>query len=196
MVEIKDATPPGDIDDVARLWRDYLSWGNDEMEARHGFRLPVEEAVQHDVATIGKFEPPDGRLLLAFVDDRAIGTAAMRRIGPDTAEIKRMWVDPSERRGGIGRAMLDRLLEAASDARYSRIVLDSPDFMTDAHRLYRARGFTDREPYPETEIPPELHSHWVFTERRLSPYALAEYRRCLRWRVVDSGLRFRNVIGR
>lgn len=137
------------------------------MESRHGFRLLVEETVQHDVATIGKFEPPEGRLLLAFVDDKAIGTAALRRVGPDTAEIKRMWVDPSERRAGIGRAMLDRLLVAASDARYARIVLDSPDFMTDAHRLYRAREFTDTEPYPETEIPPEFRSHWVFMERRL-----------------------------
>ncbi len=117
--------------------------------------------------TIGKFEPPDGRLLLALDDDVAIGTAAMRRIGPETAEIKRMWVDPSRRRTGIGRTMLDRLVEAASDAGYNRIVLDSPDFMTPAHALYRARAFEDTSPYAETEIPPEYHSYWVFMERRL-----------------------------
>jgi GNAT superfamily N-acetyltransferase len=169
MIEIRQAKLRVNIDDVRRLWLDYLSWGNDEMETRHGFRLPVEEAVQRDMATIEKFEPPEGRLLLAFVDDTAVGTAAMRRIRPDTAEIKRMWVSPSERRRGLGRGMLDRLLESATEAGYERIVLDSPDFMTEAHHLYWSRGFTDTEPYAESEIPPELHSHWVFMERRLIP---------------------------
>jgi len=165
--QIRDAEIPIDADAVARLWLDYLTWGNDEMEAKHGFRLPVGEAIRHDLETIGKFEPPDGRLLLAVDDDAAIGTAALRRVGPDTAEIKRMWVDPSKRRSGIGRSMLDRLLEAANDAGYARVVLDSPDFMIAAHALYRTRGFQDTIPYAQSEIPPEYHSYWVFMERRL-----------------------------
>ncbi len=49
MVAIKDARLPDDIDGVRRLWLGYLTWGNDEMESRHGFRLPVEETVQQDV---------------------------------------------------------------------------------------------------------------------------------------------------
>ena len=167
MTLIRSAEIPNDTAAVARLWLDYLTWGNDEMGAKHGFRLPVEDAVRHDLETIGKFEPPDGRLLLAVEGDAAVGTAALRRIGPDTAEIKRMWVDPSKRRGGIGRAMLDRLLEAANNAAYARVVLDSPDFMTAAHALYRTRGFEDTIPYAESEIPPEYHSYWVFMERRL-----------------------------
>jgi GNAT superfamily N-acetyltransferase len=168
MIEIRDAQPPTDIDDVARLWLAYLSWGNDELESRHGFRLPVTEFVERDIETIGKFEPPDGRLLLAFDDGMAIGTAAMRRIGPETAEIKRMWVDPSRRRHGIGRRMLDQLIKAGRDAGCGRLVLDSPDFMTAAHALYRAHGFEDIGAYPESEIPSEYHSYWIFMERRLT----------------------------
>jgi hypothetical protein len=98
MVDIRDAELPDDVRSVRRLWLDYLTWGNDEMEARHGFRLPVEEAVEHDIATIDKFEPPRGRLLLAFVDDTVFGTAAMRRVRNGTAEVKRMWWI---RRGGV-----------------------------------------------------------------------------------------------
>jgi GNAT superfamily N-acetyltransferase len=169
MVAIRDAALPGDINAVRSLWLAYLMWGNDEMESKHGFRLPVEEAVERDITTIDKFEPPQGCLLLAFDEDAAIGTAAMRRIRPDTAEIKRMWVDPFRRRGGIGRAMLDRLLERATAAGYARIVLDSPDFMTAAHALYRSKRFTDTSPYSESEIPPEFRSHWVFMERPLAP---------------------------
>jgi GNAT superfamily N-acetyltransferase len=167
MIEIRQADLPANVDDVRRLWLDYLLWGNDELERRHGFRLPVEGAVQRDISTIEKFQPPDGRLLVAFVDGEAVGTAAMRRIRSDTAEIKRMWVSPSKRRSGIGGGMVDRLLEAAREAGYERIVLDSPEFMTAAHDLYRSKGFGGVEPYPESEIPPELHSRWLFMERRV-----------------------------
>jgi GNAT superfamily N-acetyltransferase len=168
MADVRDALLPHDLDAVRSLWLDYLTWGNDELEARHGFRLPVQEAVEHDIATIGKFQPPDGRLLLGYDDNVAVGTACMRRIALDTCEIKRMWVDPSSRRGGLGRAMLDRLLATARAAGYQRVLLDSPDFMTAAHGLYRSSGFTDVAAYPESEIPDEYKTHWVFMEKSLA----------------------------
>jgi len=168
MADVRDADLPHDLEIVRQLWLHYLTWGNDELEARHGFRLPVGEAVQHDIATIGKFQPPDGRLLLALEDTLPIGTACMRRIGPDACEIKRMWVEPQHRRGGIGRAMLDRLIGQARMAGYARMQLDSPEFMKAAHRLYRSSGFIDTAPYPESEIPDEYKSHWVFMEKRLA----------------------------
>ncbi|HYU93291.1 MAG TPA: GNAT family N-acetyltransferase [Actinomycetota bacterium] len=168
MADLRDANLPRDLESVGRLWLDYPTWGNDELETRYGFRLPVREAVDNDLATIAKFQPPDGRLLLAFEDDAAIGTACMRRIGPDTAEIKRMYVQPSHRRAGVGRAMLDELIAAARTAGYHRIQLDSPDFMMAAHGLYRSSGFEEIGSYPESEIPDEYKSHWVFMERKLT----------------------------
>jgi len=167
-VEIREADLHRDLDAVGRLWLDYLTWGNDGLESRYGFRLPVQEAVDHDLATIDKFQPPDGRLLLAFEDELAVGIACMRRIGADIAEIKRMYVQPSHRRAGVGRALLDQLIAAARTAGYERIRLDSPDFMTAAHGLYRSEGFVEIGPYPESEIPDEYKPHWVFMERTLS----------------------------
>ena len=167
MAEVRDARVPRDRDDLAQLWLAYLSWGNDELEQRYGFRLPVQEAVDRDLTEIEKFAPPDGRLLLAVHGDEAVGTAAMRRIGPETAEIKRMFVDPSRRRAGAGRAMLHALIASAEQAGYARMRLDSPDFMTAAHGLYRSEGFREIEPYPESEIPDEFKSHWIFMEKRL-----------------------------
>jgi GNAT superfamily N-acetyltransferase len=167
IVDIRDADLPRDLDPVERLWLEYLTWGNDGLESRYGFRLPVREAVKHDLATISKFQRPDGRLLLAFEGDVAVGTACMRRIGPATAEIKRMYVQPSHRGAGVGRALLDQLMAAAQVAAYERVRLDSPDFMTAAHGLYRSDGFVEIGPYPESEIPDEYRPHWVFMERTL-----------------------------
>ena len=64
--------------------------------------------------------------------------------------------------------MLDRLISAAEAAGYVSVRLDSPLFMTEAHALYRSRGFMDIAPYPESEIPDQYKSHWVFMERRIS----------------------------
>jgi GNAT superfamily N-acetyltransferase len=168
MAEIRHADLSRDLEAVDRLWLEYLAWGNDGLEERYGFRLPVHETVEHDLGAIAKFQPPDGRLLLAFEDDLAVGTACMQRIGTDTAEIKRMYVQPFHRRAGVGRRMLDELIRAARTAGYDRIRLDSPRFMTAAHALYRSRGFVEIRPYAESEIPDEYKSHWIFMERTLS----------------------------
>jgi GNAT superfamily N-acetyltransferase len=168
VADIREADLPQDLDAVGRLWLAYLTWGNDGLESRYGFRLPVREAVQHDLASTAKFQPPEGRRLLAFDDDAAFGTACMPRIGLDTAEIKRMYVQPSHRGAGVGRALLDQLIAAARLAGYERVRLDSPDFMTAAHGLYRASGFMDIGPYPESEIPDEYKAHWVFMKRTLT----------------------------
>jgi GNAT superfamily N-acetyltransferase len=167
MNEIRDADLTRDLQVIRSLWLDYLTWGNDEMEARHGFRLPVHATVERDLANIAKFQPPDGCILLAFVENVAVGIACMQRIGSATAEVKRMYVRPSSRRLGLGRGMLERLIEAARAAGYGSIRLDSPDFMTAAHALYRSSGFVDIESYPESEIPDEYKGYWLFMEKIL-----------------------------
>ena len=168
MADIQDAVLPRDRPLVESLWLEYLTWGNDGLQARYGFRLPVDEAVQHDLATVDKFAPPDGRLLLAFANGSAVATGCMKRIGAWTVEIKRMFVKPSHRQAGLGRAVLDRLLGAAREAGYSRVRQDSPDFMTAAHGLYRSSGFVEIGPYPQSEIPDEYKPHWVFMELQLT----------------------------
>ena len=169
MAEIREADLSRDLEAVGRLWLEYLTWGNDGLEARYGFRLAVREAVERDLASVAKFQPPDGRLVLAFADEVVVGTACMQRIGPSTAEIKRMYVQPSHRHAGMGRGMLDELITAARSAGYERIRLDSPDFMTAAHTLYRSRGFVEIGPYAESEIPDRYKSHWIFMERTIAP---------------------------
>ncbi len=165
--DIREAKLAEDLVAMEGLWLEYLTWATDEVEARYGFRESAQEVVDHDIATIERFGHPDGHILLAFADDVAVGTVCMQRIGPDVAELKRMYVQPSHRYGGLGRALVDHLIAEARRDGYSRIWLDSPDFMTAAHRLYRASGFIDVGPYPGTEIPESLWPRWLFMERTL-----------------------------
>ena len=167
MNEIRNADLPRDTKTIRGLWLDYLTWSNDEFEARHGFRLPINEVMEHDLANIAKFQPPSGCILLAITDDEPVGIVCMQRIGPTTAEVKRMYVRPEKRRAGLGRALLGHLIETAKEDGYNSIRLDSPVFMTAAHKLYRSSGFVDIGPYAESEIPDEYKAYWVFMEKTL-----------------------------
>jgi GNAT superfamily N-acetyltransferase len=51
----------------------------------------------------------DGAFLVAYLDDLAVGCGAVRRLDETTAEIKRMYVDPSVRSRGIGRTLVEAL---------------------------------------------------------------------------------------
>ncbi len=165
-VQVRDAEFPRDRDDVERLWLEYLTWGNNEMQARHGVHPHSPQvAVAQDLQSIAKFQPPSGRLVLACVDGHPCGIGCLRRIGEDMCEIKRMYVEPAFRRVGAGRAILEQLLSAADDAGYTRVRLDSPDFLVAAHALYRSCGFVDIAPYAESELPDAFTRYLVFMER-------------------------------
>lgn len=165
VIEIRDARLPNDIDFIKKLWTDYLTWGNDKMQMLYGVHPHnPEEAVREDIKNIDKFLPPNGRLIMAFIDEEACGIGCLKSINEEIGEVKRMYVDPSFRQIGAGRAILKDLLNAAKETGYKKVRLDSPKFMEAAHSLYRSIGFKDIEPYPEMEIPQEFKDYLLFME--------------------------------
>ena len=106
-------------------------------------------------------------MLLAEENDSPAGLICLRKIDATTAEVKRMYVRPALRGKGVGKALVERLKEEARQMGYATVRLDSGPFMQSAHAVYRSAGFREREPYPESEVPPEYHSVWVFMELTL-----------------------------
>ena len=165
IVEIREAKLPNDIDFIRRLWIDYLTWGNDKMQLLYGVHPHhPKETVEQDIEMIDKFLQPNGRLLLAFADNNACGIGCLKSINEEIGEIKRMFVDPSFRKNGAGKAILQSLLNAAKETGYKKVRLDSPKFMEAAHSLYRSFGFKDISAYPEVEIPEEFRQYLLFME--------------------------------
>jgi len=168
-VQVRDVILPNDLDDVRKLWEAYLTWGNNEMQSLYGVHPHDPEiAVEQDIFLINKFLPPNGRLILAIYENKVCGLGSLKSINPDIGEIKRMYVDPSFRKIGAGRAILQSLITAAKETGYKKVRLDSPKFMEAAHALYRSFGFTDIPVYPEVEIPEEFRQYLLFMELDLS----------------------------
>lgn len=165
VIEIRDAQLPKDIDCIRQLWTAYLKWGNDKMQMLYGVHPHnPTAAVQQDIESIDKFLPPNGRLILAFIDGNPCGIGCLKSINAEIGEIKRMYVDPSFRNIGAGRAILQSLLTAAKETGYTKVRLDSPKFMEAAHSLYRSFGFVAIPVYDEVEIPAAFRQYLLFME--------------------------------
>lgn len=164
-VEIREAIIAEDLEIIKKLWIDHLTWGNQNMELHYGAHPhdPIETTEQ-DIQAIDKFLPPTGRIILALVQKTVCGIGCLKSINTEIGEIKRMYVAPTYRKNGAGRAILDRLVEEAKKIGYQKLRLDSPKFMEAAHALYRSYGFKDIPAYEEVEMPVPFRMHLVYME--------------------------------
>jgi putative acetyltransferase len=105
----------------------------------------------------GEYAAPKGHLLLAFVDGELAGCGGVRAL-PDAdyanaCEMKRLYVRPAFRRFGLGRLLVQALLDEARRAGYSVLLLDTLDDMEAARSMYASLGFEEIPPYYFNPIP-------------------------------------------
>ena len=93
---------------------------------------------------------PDGRL--AYV----AGCCALRPLDavdyPNAAEMKRLYVRPAFRGLGVGRQLVEAILDSARTAGYTCVLLDTLDDMESARALYEELGFMEVPPYYHNPI--------------------------------------------
>lgn len=80
-------------------------------------------------------------VLVAYIDGKAVGCGAIKEFEADTAEVKRMFVDPQFRRQGIAKSILEGLEQWAAELNYKRCILETGKRMTDAVLLYQNTGY-------------------------------------------------------
>lgn len=109
---------------------------------------------------LGKKFEPDGRhdfynnigdnfvvFYCLFDQDKLIGTVALKKLDENTVELKAMYLDRSYRGKGLGRRLMNKIVDEAKWLGYKSIVLDSMSQYKDALRLYERTGFQNTERY-------------------------------------------------
>ncbi|HYE00550.1 MAG TPA: GNAT family N-acetyltransferase [Alphaproteobacteria bacterium] len=122
---------------------------------------PAESNHLLDIAALLR---PEVTFLVARLDGRAVGCAALVRCGADWAEIKRMFVDPAARGHKLGRRLLQALEAAASEQGIAILRLETGISQPEALALYRTAGFAEIEPFGDYKPDPLS----LFMEKRLA----------------------------
>jgi GNAT superfamily N-acetyltransferase len=134
------------------LIREYLEWLNERVQCDYGIKFDVETMVASDVSAPDKFHPPDGRFYLAQYGGESVGVGCLKKLENGVGEIQRMYVLPSFRGKGIGRALVNCLVDDARAIGYRRLKLESLEFLEAAHALYRSIGFYEINPYANNSM--------------------------------------------
>jgi GNAT superfamily N-acetyltransferase len=133
-----DAADPHSSEAEA-LYESYLA----EITATFGY-----DTTRGSVSTSEDFVEPGGCLLIVRDETgAAVGCGAVRLLDPDTAEIKRMFLQPSMRGRGAGWQLLKALEAKAVELGAHRGVLDTNETLTSALALYRAAGWDEVPAY-------------------------------------------------
>jgi putative acetyltransferase len=148
-IDVLAAETAEQIEDARGIFREYATGLGVDL-CFQGFEAELSSLP-------GEYAPPGGALLLAYVDGALAGCGAVRPL-PDVdyanaCEMKRLYVRPAFRRFGLGRLLAQRLMDRATEAGYSALLLDTLDDMESARGLYRTLGFEEIPPYYFNPIP-------------------------------------------
>jgi GNAT superfamily N-acetyltransferase len=125
----------------------------EDYAASLGFSLCFQNFDQELKSLPGKYAPPDGRLLLAVADDDLAGCVALRKLEDGVCEMKRLFVRPAYRSHGLGRVLVETIIDEARTLGYTHMRLDTlPGLMDKAIALYRSFGFSEIGPYCENPV--------------------------------------------
>jgi putative acetyltransferase len=124
-----------------------------EYQASLGVDLGFQGFTEELAGLPGSYAPPSGRLLLATVNGAPCGCAALQAITSEICEMKRLFVQPGQRGLGLGRLLVQRVIDEARAIGYRCIYLDTLPSMTKATAMYLALGFEEIPPYRHNPVP-------------------------------------------
>lgn len=125
---------------VTELLRRHLAFADAHSPGEYVHALDTDALVRPDITFVSV---SDGEAVL--------GVGALRELDPTHGELKSMHVAEEARGRGVGRAVLDHLLDLARSRGYARVSLETgtPDAFTPARALYASVGFEACPPFAD-----------------------------------------------
>jgi ribosomal protein S18 acetylase RimI-like enzyme len=141
---IMPAATEGDLQEIATLFRAYVG--------SLGLDLGYQNFEVELASLPGNYASPKGLLLIARnTKGESIGCIGLRPLAEEgVCEMKRLYVSPSGRGLGLGKALVNLVLVEAKKIGYHEIRLDTLPNMAEAMSMYKKVGFVEIPAYYET----------------------------------------------
>ncbi len=146
MVQLIQVMREGDdLNTIRQLFREYETELNVDL-CFQSFDAELKDPLK-------KYGLPAGALLLAFWEGEAAGCIALTPLKEaGVCEMKRLFVRPAYRKYGIGRFLVDALLQEARQRNYTMMKLDTLRRLQPAIKLYGQYGFVHTGAYYDNPI--------------------------------------------
>jgi GNAT superfamily N-acetyltransferase len=125
-------------------------------------RYPGWEPASSQSVEPSDLAPPNGVWLVAYRDGHPIGCGGLQRLDAETGEVRRIFLDRTERGRGTGRRLLVELEEHARRLGYRRVRLTTGDEQEEALGMFQSAGYEEIAPFTDGAFT----RHWM--ERALS----------------------------
>lgn len=90
---------------------------------------------------VRNFDPRHEGAWIAEREGKIIGSVFLVRKAPATGQLRLLYVEPSARGLGVGRALVEQCVGAAREKGYQELVLWTQDCLASARQLYQSAGF-------------------------------------------------------
>ena len=145
LFDISAVCSAGELATIRQLFTDYV--------AAIGVDLGFQDFAGELAQLPGKYDEPQGALLLAHNGGAPLGCVALRPLGTaGDCEMKRLYVTPAGRGRGVGAALVAAVITAARQRGYRAMLLDTLPGMVAALQLYERAGFQRIAAYYDTPL--------------------------------------------
>ncbi len=135
-MQIRSGGSSRDVNDLVRI-------NGEVFEPEYGLdpSFAADMAVQLAELRRSGWPGPGEGMWIAELDGWAVGTITLRDLGRGLARLGHLALQPEARGSGVGRRLVEAVLEAARDAGYERVELVTFSELEPARELYRRAGF-------------------------------------------------------
>ena len=175
MAEFLYFDPDVHIDAFRQMYIEWLSGQMDELKEGYGVDFlsvsgrKVEEIVDASLDRYSSLKPPNGVFLILEMDVSVAGMVALMKLSEIRGYINLMYNRTEYRGKGLGKQLLQKLIEEGRKIGVTCFQLRTPVFSHAAHHIYKSAGFKELEEYPESLMPKQssvLQPYSIYMEKK------------------------------